>query len=132
MPNRCLYDTRFFFEYFYSNDPERVAKLKEELRSVKQRMVSSLTVHELHRIVMKKEGKVVANLKSSTIQADFEVIDVDYNIAIKSAEIRNKHQIPMADSVIAATAQLEQCPLFSDDPHFTEIENLKTIWCKTT
>ncbi len=130
MPDRRLYDTRFFVEYFYSNDPEFVRKLKEELRSVKERMVSSLTVHEIHRIVLKREGKDVATLRSNIIQGDFEVIDVDYKIAIKSAEIRNKHQIPMADSVIAATAQIQQCPLFSDDTHFKNIENLKTTWCK--
>jgi predicted nucleic acid-binding protein len=130
MPDRRLYDTRFFVEYFYSNDPEFLGKLKQELRSVKERMVSSLTVHEIHRIVLKREGKDVATLSSNTIQGDFEVIDVDYQIAIKSAEIRNKHQIPMADSVIAATAQIQQCPLFSDDAHFENIENLKTTWCK--
>ena len=39
MPDRRLYDTRFFVEYFYSNDQEFVRKLKEELRSVKERMV---------------------------------------------------------------------------------------------
>ena len=130
MPDRCLYDTRFFVEYFYSNDPEFVRKLKEELRSVKERMVSSLTVHEIHRIVLKREGKDVATLRSNTIQGDFEVINVDYKIAIKSAELRNKHQIPMADSVIAATAQIQQCPLFSEGAHFKNIENLKTKWCK--
>jgi toxin FitB len=130
MPERRLYDTRFFVEYFYSDDPEFVRKLKEELRSVKERMVSSLTVHEIHRINLKKEGKAVATLRSNTIHGDFEVIDVDYKIAVKSAELRSKHQIPMADSVIAATAQIQQCPLFSDDAHFKNIENLKTVWCK--
>lgn len=130
MPERRLYDTRFFVEYFYSNDPKLVQKLKEELRLVKERMVSSLTVHEIHRIVLKREGKEVATLRSNTIRGDFEVIDVDYKIAVKSAELRNRHQIPMADSVIAATAQLQECPVFSDDAHFRNIENLKTAWCK--
>ena len=94
-------------------------------------MVSSLTIHEIHHIVLKREGKDVATLRSNTIQGDFKVINVDYKIAIKSAELRNKHQIPMADSVIATTAQIHQCLLFSDDAHFKNIENLKTTWCKT-
>ena len=123
-----IYDTRFFAEYFYSADPQLVRKLKEELRLVNERMVSSLTIHEIHRVVLKKEGKEVAALRSSTIRRDFQVIDVDYVIAVKSAELRSKHQMPMADSVIAATAQLQGCPLFSDDAHFKNIENLKTVW----
>jgi predicted nucleic acid-binding protein len=128
MPDRRLYDTRFFAEYFYSADQQLVRKLKEELRLVNERMVSSLTIHEMHRVVLKKEGKEVAALRSSTIRRDFQVIDVDYVIAVKSAELRSKHQMPMADSVIAATAQLQGCPLFSDDAHFKNIENLKTVW----
>ena len=130
MPNRRLYDTRFFVEYFYSPDKELVRKLKEEFRSKNEKMVSALTIHEFHRIVLKTKGKEVALLRSSAIQRDFQVIDVDYPIAVKSAELRAKHQMPMADSIIAATAQIKECPLFSDDAHFKNIENLKTVWCK--
>ena len=57
MPERRLYDTRFFVEYFYSENNELLRKLKEELRSVKERMVSSLTIHEIHGINLKREGK---------------------------------------------------------------------------
>jgi predicted nucleic acid-binding protein len=130
MHDSCLYDTRFFVEYFYSDDPEFVGKLKRELKSVKKRMVCALTVHEIHRINLKREGKDVAALRSNTIRGDFEVIDVDYKIAVKSAELRSIHQMPMADSVIAATAQIHECPVFSDDAHFREVQNLKTKWCK--
>jgi predicted nucleic acid-binding protein len=131
MPEICLYDTRFFVEYFYSDDTELLRKLKEELRSVTERMVSALTVHEIHRINLKREGKDVATLRSNTIRGDFKIVDVDYETAVKSAELRSRHQIPMADSVIAATAQIHECPLFSDDAHFKEIQNLKTKWCTT-
>jgi predicted nucleic acid-binding protein len=128
MPEKRLYDTRFFVEYFYSGNPEVLRELKQELRSVKERMVSSLTVHEIHRINLKREGKDVADLRSNAIREDFRIIDVNYKLAVKSAELRNTHQIPMADSVIAVTAQVNQCPLFTDDTHFKKIENLKTVW----
>jgi predicted nucleic acid-binding protein len=38
--------------------------------------------------------------------------------------------MPMADSVIAATAQIQGCSLFSDDAHFKNVENLKLVWCR--
>ena len=129
MPERRLYDTRFFVEYFYSENAELLRKLKDELRLVKDRMVSSLTVHEIHRINLLREGKDVAALRSSTIKRDFKIVGVDYKTAVKSAEIRTQHKMPMADSVIAATAQIYECSLFSDNNHFKEIENLKTKWC---
>src|SRR5208283_5220177 len=89
MPDRRLYDTRFFVEYFYTEDTELLRKLKEEFRLVKERMVSSLTVHEIHRINFLKEGKDVAALRSNTIRRDFKVIGIDYETAVKSAEIRS-------------------------------------------
>jgi predicted nucleic acid-binding protein len=128
MPNRCFYDTRFFAESFYTVDKQLAKKLKEELRLANERLVSSLTVHEVYRMVLKAEGKDVALLRCSTIRRDFEVVDVDYDVAVKSAELRGKHQMPMADSVIAATALREGCLLFSDDAHFKQIKELRTVW----
>ncbi|MCW4018910.1 MAG: PIN domain-containing protein [Candidatus Bathyarchaeota archaeon] len=129
MPERRLYDTCFFVEYFFSEDKELLRKFKQELRSVKERMVSVLTVHEIHRINLKREGRDVADLRSSAIRSDFIVVDVNYETAVKSAELRSKHHMPMADSVIAATAQIYGCPLISDDAHFKEINGLKIKWC---
>lgn len=131
MPESCLYDTRFFVEYFYSGDAEFRGRLKEDLKAVKERLVSALVVHEIHQINLEREGKEVAALRSHTIRGDFKVVDVDYETAVRSAELRSKHRIPMADSVIAAAAQINGCILVSDDPHFKKIENLQTRWYST-
>jgi len=131
MPRKSVYDTRFFIEYFYSGDAGFLRRLKEDLRVVKERMVSALTIHEIHRIDLEREGREVATVRSETIRRDFNVVDVDYEAAVRSAELRSRHRIPMADSVIAATAQIHGCPLVSDDPHFQGIEDLKTRWYTT-
>jgi len=126
--DKRLYDTRFFFDYFYSNDAELVKKLKQEAKSTKEKFVSALSIHELHHISMKRSGKEVAALRSHAIFAEFTVIDVNYAIAVQSAELRSARKMPVADSVIAATAQVHGCTLISDDPHFRGIPNLKTKW----
>lgn len=128
MPESCLYDTRFFVEYFYSTDVKFCNKLKKDLKDVKERVVSTLVVHEIHKINLEKQGKQVAFLRSNIICRDFKVVEVDFEIALKSAELRSKHRIPLADSVIAASAQVHGCTLVSDDPHFKKIKNLKTKW----
>jgi len=87
--------------------------LKEDLRAVRERMVSVLTIHEIYRVILEREGREVAILRSETIQRDFNVVDVDYETAVRSAELRSKHRIPMVDSVIAATAQIHGCHLVS-------------------
>lgn len=131
MAESCLYDTRFFVEYFYSPNVEFRKKLKKDLKIVKERMVSSVVIHEIHQINLEREGKDVAVLRSNTIRGDFKIMNVDYETAIKSAELRSKHRIPMADSIIAATAQVIGCTLVSDDPHFKKIKNIKTKWHNT-
>ncbi len=47
-------------------------------------MVSALTVHEMHRIILEREGRDVAAL-SKIIRGDFKVVDVDYEVAVRSA-----------------------------------------------
>lgn len=131
MPERSVYDTRFFVEYFYSVDSEFLRRLKEDLRSVRDRKVSVVTIHEVYRIDLEREGREVAKLRSETIRRDFDVVDMEYETAVRSAELRSRHRIPMADSVIAATAQMQGCPVVSDDPHFQKIEGLKTRWYST-
>ena len=132
MPERSVYDTRFFVEYFYSGDPEFLSRMKEDLRSVRDRMVSVVTIHEIYRIDLEREGREVARLRSETIRRDFDVVDMDYETAVRSAELRSRHRVPMADSVIAATAQMHGCPVVSDDPHFQGIGGLKTRWYSTS
>jgi len=131
MPEKSVYDTRFFVEYFYSGDADFLRRLKKDLKAVRERMVSALTVHEIHRINLEKEGREVATLRSETICRDFNVVDVDYETAVRSAELRSRYRMPMADSVIVATAQIHGCSLVSDDPHFQGIKNLKTRWLAT-
>ena len=106
-------------------------RLKEDLRSVRDRKVSVVTIHEVYRIDLGREGREVARLRSETIRRDFDVVDMDYKTAVRSAELRSRHRVPMADSVIAATAQMHGCPVVSDDPHFQRIEGLKTRWYST-
>ena len=59
---------------------------------------------------------------------EFEVVPMDEELAVLSAEIRSKYRIPMADSVIAATARLHRLECVSDDPHFAQVKEIKTRW----
>jgi len=128
MPEKRFYDTRFFMEYFYTKDKTLLSELKQELTSAKIKMVSVLTIHEMHRFDMRYEGKEVATIRSSILRRDFTVVDVNYENAVLSAQLRSKNNMPMADSIIATAAQTYGCTLVSDDAHFKGIPNLKTKW----
>lgn len=123
-----VYDTRFFIEYFHSPNDADTRALKENLRSTDEKMISAVTIHEIHRLNLKKMDRETAKLRSALIKNEFRIIDVDYEIAVTGAEISNKYKIPLADSIIAATALSRGCNLVSDDRHFREIKGLVTSW----
>jgi hypothetical protein len=58
------------------------------------------------------------------------VIEIGVELAKESAELRSKYQVPMADSIIAATTKLNRLVCVSDDPHLREIREIKTRWLR--
>jgi predicted nucleic acid-binding protein len=67
-------------------------------------------------------------LRASLAEKEFEVIPVESEVARASAEIRSKYRIPMADSVIAASAKLRGLRCVTDDPHISEVVGVETVW----
>lgn len=128
MTKSSVYDTRFFFEYFFSDDQAAITALKQNLRTTAEKMVSAVTIYELHKLNLKRLDRETANLRSTLISREFKVISVDYGLAVSSAEVSNRHKIPLADSVVAATAIRAGCPLVSDDDHFKSIHGLEILW----
>jgi predicted nucleic acid-binding protein len=123
-----VYDTRFFIEHYYSASEDVQRRTKLELTANKNKLVSSISIHEVYRLTLSKEGRETAKLRVSLITKDFDVIDVSSEIAVKAAEIRHNKSIPMADSLIAATCLIRNCTCVSDDPHFEGVEDLSTRW----
>ncbi len=128
MPD-TLYDTRFFLRA-YAAERSVKSKAKLELQSRKRRYVSAITIHEVYRISLEGEGRDVAKIRKSAIERDFEVIDVDSEIAAESAEIKvsQGRDFPIADAIIAATAKINNLVCFTDDGHIKSIVALKTRW----
>ncbi len=123
-----LYDTRFFFEHYYSDDGAVLEKTRSHLRANGVKYVSAVTIHEVYKISMEKEGKEVANTRTTLLEKEFEVIPVEATVAERSAELRSRYRIPMADSMVAASAELFRLACVSDDPHLGQIREIKSRW----
>ena len=128
MPD-TLYDTRFFLAA-YAADRGPKLKVRSELQTRKRRYVSAITIHEVYRVSLEGEGRDVARIRKSAIERDFEIIDVDSDIAAESAELKvsQGRDFPIADAIIAATAKLKKLDCFTDDDHIKSIAALKTRW----
>jgi len=76
------------------------------------------------KLTLPTEGKTLAKLRVNTIEKEFNIIEVDSEIAGGGDEISHRLKIPMADALIMATAKRLQLPCVTDDPHFTEVKRI--------
>ena len=123
-----VYDTRFFIEHYYSKNDEVLKRTTNALKTDKNKVISAIVVHEVYKLTLDKEGKEQAELRTKLLEKDFRVINVDTQIAKISAKLRHKYRIPMADSIIAATAESLKLVCITDDQHFTKMKEVKTKW----
>lgn len=128
MPNKAVYDTRFFAEYFYSNDSTKLHRLSDNLVQTKNRIISTVTIYEVYKLVLSREGREVAKHRVEIMARDFQLEFLTHEIAVLAAEISHKTGNPMADCIIAATALREKAPVVTDDPHFKKINGIKNQW----
>jgi len=126
--SRTTYDTRFFVEHYYSRDSKVVKSTTEEIRQEKNKTISSIVIHEVYKLTLQKEGRQAAKLRTELMSKDFGIMTVNRELAVVSAEIRQEYRIPMADSIIAATAIFLKAVCITDDPHISAIRGIKTRW----
>jgi len=125
--NRAVYDTRFFAAAYYSKDEKLAQRIREE-KTRSEKFISTVVIHEVYRLSLQREGRETAMLRIALLKQDFKVIPVTAEIAEISAELRQKHQLSMGDSMIAATASSLKALCVTDDPHFKRIKEIKTTW----
>jgi predicted nucleic acid-binding protein len=125
--NKAVYDTRFFMEYYNSKDSALLEKIRKE-KYRREKYVSAIVIHELYKLSLANEGRETAKLKVAFLKQEFKIIPVDNQIAEISAELRQKYKLSMGDSMIASTALSLNAVCFSDDPHFSQIKEIKTVW----
>ena len=115
-----------FLAGYYSQDANEVKKLKN--RVTKERFLSPIVIHEIYQLTLKKEVRETAKFRTSILEQDYKVVNVDGNLAKTSAELRLKYGMSMADSIIAVTALALKATCVSDDSHFKAVKEIKTEW----
>ena len=122
------FDTRFLIQMYYSSDANELSKIRDTLLRAKPNYLSAIVLSEIYRLSLQKEGRAVGDLRANSLTKDFHIVDVNSEIAIEAAVIKNKKEIPLGDSLIAATSKVMKIPCFTDDPHFKLIEGVQVKW----
>ena len=131
---RAVFETRFFIHFFASANLGTHRKLLDLMRRYDSRLVSTITLFEIYKLSIEREGKDTAETRASRIRKEFKAIPVDDSIAIRGAQlkhaakVRNGEDVPMADRLIAATSVLSKAVCITDSPHFDRIPQVRRKW----
>lgn len=104
------------------------------MRKYDTRLVSAITLFEIYKLSLEREGRETADTRVSRIKNEFTVVPVDESIAIRGAQlkhairVRRREEIPMADSLIAASAAIRKSVCVTDSPHFANIPQVRSKW----
>ena len=108
-------DSSGWLEYF-ANGPNAdfFAPAIEDTNNL---IVPSISVFEVFKRVLQQRGESDA-LQAVALMQQGRVIDLDVSIALEAARLSIDYNLPLADSVIYATAQSNRAILWTQDADF--------------
>ncbi len=126
-------DTRFFLTHLLANSDALKRKVKSKMIELRKEsaVVPTIVIHEVYKFEYQKLGRDIADIDIRSIEkAGFRIVELYLSVAKTAAVLRCRyHNLPTADSIIAATAMEQKSyPVVSDDEHFSMIKEIKTEW----
>ena len=89
-------------------------------------VVPTVSIYEVFKRVLQQRGESEA-LQAVAQMQQGGVVDLTTPIALESARISTELSIPMADSMILATARLHDATLWTQDADFATIEGVRYV-----
>ncbi len=115
-------DSSGWLEYFAdATNADFFAPAIEDVASL---IVPVGTLYEVFRRVASQRGFDPAYIAVSQMRQG-RVIDLNAHLAVSAANLSLEHKIPMADSVILATAGLHDAILWTQDEDFRGLDNVR-------
>jgi predicted nucleic acid-binding protein len=117
-----LVDTSGWLEYF--SDSANAPNYEGVISQIDQLIVPTIVIYEVFKKIAcefdeDKALTAIAHMKLAN------VIDMNETIAIYAAKISLEKKLPMADSIIFATAEIYGATLYTQDEHFSKLANVK-------
>jgi len=108
-------DSSAWLEYF-ANGPN-AAFFAPAIEKTSDLLVPSLTLYEVFKRVLQQRDEGHA-LQAVAVMEQGSVIDLDAPLALIAARISIEHRLPLADSVVLATARAHDAVLWTQDADF--------------
>jgi predicted nucleic acid-binding protein len=96
------------------------------VQDLKNLIVPSICIYEVFKRLALDLGEESA-LQAAGIMSHGQEAGLDRTIALDAAKISIDLKLPMADSIILATARAHDAVLWTQDAHFKDIEGVRYI-----
>jgi len=116
-----IIDSSGWLEYF--SDGPSAKHYLPPLNDTSSLIVPVITIYEVFKVVLRESGENEA-LQAVAAMQKGKVVDLTANIAMNASKLSLQHNLPMADSIILATAQTYRCVIWTQDSDFQNIEGV--------
>ena len=117
-----IVDSSGWLEYFA--DGPNADRFAAPLGNVAELLVPSITLYEVFKVVCRQRGEDAA-LQAVAMMQQGKVIELSSSIALLAAKLSLDLKIPMADSIILATAQIHNAVLWTQDDDFKGLSGVR-------
>jgi len=87
-------------------------------------VVPTVTIYEVFKVILRESSENAA-LHAAIAMQKGTVVDLNASLAIVASKLSLKYNLPMADSIILATAQQFDAIIWTQDSDFKNISNVK-------
>jgi predicted nucleic acid-binding protein len=115
-------DSSAWLEYF-ANGPN-ASFFADAVEAVDDLVVPSLTICEVFKRVLQQRDEGDA-LRAIALMQQGAVVDLDAGLALLAARVSLETRLPMADSVVLATARRHEATLWTQDADFAEVPGVR-------
>ena len=117
-----IVDSSAWLEYFA--DSVNANNFKKAIEDVNNLLVPSISMYEVYKCVYKQRGMDTATTAIGVMN-QAQVVDLSTTISLTAATYSLNYKLPMADSIIYATAQLHDATVWTQDADFKNLPNVK-------
>lgn len=117
-----IVDSSAWLEYF-SGGPN-ATQFSLPLQDTSSLIVPAITIYEVFKVVLREAGENEA-LQSIAAMQKGNVIHLSTSLCLSAARLSLQHNLPMADSIIFATAKSYKCVIWTQDAHFENLPGVK-------
>jgi predicted nucleic acid-binding protein len=117
-------DSSAWLEYFAGG--AHAGRFAAVIESPDDLLVPSIVVLEVTRRVMQQRGEDAA-LQAAALLHQGEVVPLDSGLALAAAKLGLENKLPLADSIIFATAQQFDATLLTMDADFDGLPKVRYI-----